>query len=164
MLTGQRLNLTILWIFAMLNLPRHMWPQEIIITTSFPMNAHGKVIKSELRKYGIRLKCVVSAGFLIYHPLNEPIRTVIQQMLEMVRHRGPDGIGIYSDENVALGNARLSIIDLDTGDQPISNENETLWIVLNGEIFNYIELRQDLERRGHRFKTKSDTETLLHAI
>ena len=90
-------------------------------------------------------------------------RTVIQQMLEMVRHRGPDGIGIYSDENVSLGNARLSIIDLDTGDQPISNENETLWIVLNGEIFNYIELRQDLERRGHQFKTKSDTETLLHA-
>ena len=84
-------------------------------------------------------------------------------MLEMVRHRGPDGIGIYSDENVSLGNARLSIIDLDTGDQPISNEDETLWIVLNGEIFNYIELRQDLERLGHHFRTKSDTETLLHA-
>jgi asparagine synthase (glutamine-hydrolysing) len=90
-------------------------------------------------------------------------KLVIQQMLEMIRHRGPDGSGIYSDENVAMGNARLSIIDLETGDQPISNEDETLWIVLNGEIYNYIELRQDLERRGHRFKTKSDTETLLHA-
>ena len=84
-------------------------------------------------------------------------------MLEMLRHRGPDGFGIDTDENIALGNARLSIIDLDTGDQPICNENETLWIILNGEIFNYIELRQELEKRGHRFKTKSDTETILHA-
>jgi asparagine synthase (glutamine-hydrolysing) len=88
---------------------------------------------------------------------------VIQQMLEMIRHRGPDGCGIYSDKDVSLGNARLSIIDLETGNQPISNEDETLWIVFNGEIFNYIELREELERRGHRFKTKSDTETLLHA-
>ena len=102
-------------------------------------------------------------GVLNLSPSKRTDRTVIQQMLEMIRHRGPDGIGIYSDEYIALGNARLSIIDLETGDQPISNEDETLWIVLNGEIFNYIELRQDLERRGHRFKTKSDTETLLHA-
>jgi asparagine synthase (glutamine-hydrolysing) len=101
-------------------------------------------------------------GVLNLSPYKRTDRSVIQQMLEMVRHRGPDGVGIYSDENIALGNARLSIIDLETGDQPISNENETLWIVLNGEIFNYIELRQDLERRGHIFKTKSDTETLLH--
>jgi asparagine synthase (glutamine-hydrolysing) len=90
-------------------------------------------------------------------------KVTIQQMLEMIRHRGPDGFGIYIDESVALGNARLSIIDLETGDQPISNENETLWIICNGEIFNYIELRNDLERRGHRFSTKSDIETLLHA-
>ena len=101
-------------------------------------------------------------GVLNLTPSTRTDRTVIQQMLAMVRHRGPDGFGIYTDENIALGNARLSIIDLDTGDQPISNENDTLWIILNGEIFNYIELRQDLERRGHRFKTKSDTETLLH--
>ncbi len=73
------------------------------------------------------------------------------------------GLGFTSDENMAMGNARLSIIDLVTGDQPITNENETLWIVLNGEIFNYIELRQDLEQRGHQFNTKSDTETILHA-
>jgi asparagine synthase (glutamine-hydrolysing) len=90
-------------------------------------------------------------------------KVTIQQMLEMMHHRGPDGFGIYSDESVALGNARLSIIDLETGDQPISNEDETLWIICNGEIFNYIELRNDLEKRGHRFSTKSDTETLLHA-
>ena len=102
-------------------------------------------------------------GVLNLTPSKRTDKTVIQQMLEMVRHRGPDGIGIYLDENISLGNTRLSIIDLDTGDQPISNENETLWIVLNGEIFNYVELRYDLERRGHRFKTKSDTETILHA-
>lgn len=101
-------------------------------------------------------------GVLNLSPSERTDRTVIQQMLEMVRHRGPDGFGIYIDENIALGNSRLSIIDLDTGDQPICNENETLWIVFNGEIFNYIELKQDLERRGHRFTTKSDTETLLH--
>ena len=101
-------------------------------------------------------------GVLNLSPSTRTDRTVIQQMLEMIRHRGPDGIGIYIDDSIALGNTRLSIIDLETGDQPISNEDETLWIVLNGEIFNYIELRQDLEKRGHRFKTKSDTETLLH--
>jgi len=102
-------------------------------------------------------------GVLNISPSERTDRTVIQQMLEMICHRGPDGIGLYSDEYIALGNSRLSIIDLETGDQPICNEDETLWIVLNGEIFNYIELRQDLERRGHHFTTKSDTETLLHA-
>ncbi|MBS4062760.1 MAG: asparagine synthase (glutamine-hydrolyzing) [Bacteroidetes bacterium] len=102
-------------------------------------------------------------GVLNVSPSHRIDRSVIQQMLEMIRHRGPDGCGIYSDKDVSLGNARLSIIDLETGNQPISNEDETLWIVFNGEIFNYIELREELERRGHRFKTKSDTETLLHA-
>ncbi len=102
-------------------------------------------------------------GILNLSPNRRTDRAVIQQMLEMIRHRGPDGFGIYTDENIALGNARLSIIDIESGDQPISNEDESLWIVLNGEIFNYIELRQDLERLGHHFTTKSDTETLLHA-
>lgn len=91
-----------------------------------------------------------------------PEKRVIHQMLEMLRHRGPDGFGIYSDPHAALGNARLSIIDLATGDQPIANEDETLWIVFNGEIFNYIELRASLEQRGHRFRTHSDTEVILH--
>jgi asparagine synthase (glutamine-hydrolysing) len=89
-------------------------------------------------------------------------KRVIHQMLEMLQHRGPDGFGIYSDAHAALGNARLSIIDLATGDQPIGNEDESLWIVFNGEIFNYIELRADLEKRGHIFRTKSDTEVILH--
>ncbi|GAB4486034.1 MAG: asparagine synthase (glutamine-hydrolyzing) [Anaerolineales bacterium] len=91
-----------------------------------------------------------------------PQKRIIHQMLEMLHHRGPDGFGIYSDAQAALGNARLSIIDLATGDQPIANEDETLWIVFNGEIFNYIELRADLEQRGHRFRTHSDTEVILH--
>lgn len=91
-----------------------------------------------------------------------PEKQVIHQMLEMLQHRGPDGFGIYSDPQAALGNARLSIIDLATGDQPIGNEDESLWIVFNGEIFNYIELRAELERRGHTFRTQSDTEVILH--
>ena len=83
-------------------------------------------------------------------------------MLGTIRHRGPDQFGIYLDEHVGLGNARLSIIDLSTGQQPIANEDETLWIVFNGEIFNYLELRLELESRGHRFSTTSDTEVILH--
>ena len=86
----------------------------------------------------------------------------MRQMLGMLRHRGPDEFGILLDGEVGLGNARLSIIDLSGGSQPISNEDETLWIVFNGEIFNYIELRADLEARGHRFATSSDTEVIVH--
>jgi len=86
----------------------------------------------------------------------------MRQMLGMLRHRGPDEFGILLDGEVGLGNARLSIIDLSGGSQPIANEDETLWIVFNGEIFNYIELRADLEARGHRFTTSSDTEVILH--
>ncbi len=92
-----------------------------------------------------------------------PIReSGISQMLAMLRHRGPDEFGIFLDENVGLGSARLSIIDLGGGQQPISNEDKTMWIVINGEIFNYIELRPMLEARGHRFTTATDTEVILH--
>src|SRR5436190_14670812 len=90
-------------------------------------------------------------------------RKHIRRMLAMIRHRGPDQFGIYQDSTATLGSARLSIIDLSTGQQPISNEDETLWIVFNGEIFNFVELRPDLEKRGHRFTTQTDTEVLLHA-
>lgn len=89
-------------------------------------------------------------------------RETILQMLEMIRHRGPDGFGIYRDANVGLGSARLSIIDIAGGDQPIGNETGSKWIVFNGEIFNYVELHPDLEARGHRFATRSDTEVILH--
>lgn len=86
----------------------------------------------------------------------------LRQMLGMIRHRGPDGFGIYLDDHAGLGSARLSIIDLIGGDQPISNEDGSMWIVFNGEIFNYVELRPPLEGRGHVFSTSSDTEVILH--
>jgi asparagine synthase (glutamine-hydrolysing) len=93
------------------------------------------------------------------HPIHE---SCLRQMLAMVRHRGPDEFGIYLDDRVGLGSARLSIIDLFGGQQPITNEDETLWIVFNGEIYNYIELRSELEKKGHLFRTNTDTETILH--
>jgi asparagine synthase (glutamine-hydrolysing) len=86
----------------------------------------------------------------------------MRQMLAQLRHRGPDEFGILLDGETGLGSARLSIIDLSGGSQPITNEDETLWIVFNGEIFNYIELRAELEAQGHRFRTSSDTEVILH--
>ena len=92
-------------------------------------------------------------------PVEEPI---LRSMLGTIRHRGPDQFGIYLDEHVGLGNARLSIIDLRTGQQPISNEDGTVWIVFNGEIYNFQELREDLLSKGHKFRTKSDTETIIH--
>jgi asparagine synthase (glutamine-hydrolysing) len=93
-----------------------------------------------------------------------PIRQEeLRRMLAAIRHRGPDEFGLYLDRRVGLGSARLSIIDLSTGQQPISTQDENLWIVFNGEIFNYLELRKELEVLGHRFRTQSDTEVLLHA-
>jgi asparagine synthase (glutamine-hydrolysing) len=89
--------------------------------------------------------------------------TSIRQMLGMIRHRGPDQFGVYLDRAMGMGNARLSIIDLSSGQQPISNEDGTLWVVFNGEIFNHPELREELERLGHRYSTNCDTETVLHA-
>jgi len=87
---------------------------------------------------------------------------LLEHMLQILRHRGPDEAGLYVDEQAGMGCARLSILDLDTGQQPIANEDETLWIVLNGEIYNYLELRAPLERAGHRFSTRTDTEVILH--
>ena len=86
----------------------------------------------------------------------------IQMMTNTLYHRGPDDEGIFIDNAIGLGFRRLSIIDLSTGHQPLSNENETVWIVFNGEIYNYIELRNDLKLKGHIFRTKTDTETIVH--
>lgn len=80
----------------------------------------------------------------------------------MIRHRGPDAAGIHVDGEAGIAHARLSIIDLEGGSQPMCNEDSTLWITFNGEIFNYIELQEELLRAGHRFNTRSDTEVLLH--
>jgi asparagine synthase (glutamine-hydrolysing) len=87
---------------------------------------------------------------------------VLRAMLHKIRHRGPDDAGLRLLQSAALGHARLSIIDLAGGAQPMHNEDGSLWIVFNGEIFNYIELRADLLARGHTFLTRSDTEVILH--
>jgi asparagine synthase (glutamine-hydrolysing) len=83
-------------------------------------------------------------------------------MIESLHHRGPDGYGYYEDGQVALAHARLSIIDLESGGQPIHNEDKSIWVVFNGEIFNYLELRSELEAAGHTFYTHSDTEVIVH--
>ncbi len=84
-------------------------------------------------------------------------------MVNAIRHRGPDEFGAYFDDRCALGQARLSIIDLEGGSQPLCNEDGSIWISYNGEIFNYIELRRELIRAGHKFRTRSDTEVIVHA-
>ena len=84
------------------------------------------------------------------------------RMIKAVHHRGPEGAGVYVDDRIGLGHARLSIIDIPGGAQPIHNEDETIWIVFNGEIYNYVELREGLQKRGHRFYTASDTEVIIH--
>jgi len=88
---------------------------------------------------------------------------ILKSMLARIQYRGPDESGIYFDKTLAFGSVRLSIIDISTGQQPLSTPDENLWIVLNGEIFNYIELKKDLVSAGHNFHTESDTEVLLHA-
>ena len=102
------------------------------------------------------------AGYLNLQGGEPPSEPLLRQMLGMIRHRGPDEFGIYLDDHVGLGNARLSIVDLAGGQQPISNETGDLWIVYNGEVFNYPELRADLEARGHIFSTHTDTEVIVH--
>jgi asparagine synthase (glutamine-hydrolysing) len=89
-------------------------------------------------------------------------RNIIEKMNESIFHRGPDEGSIHIDENFGFGHRRLSIIDLNTGKQPISNEDEKIWIIFNGEIYNFQDLRNDLRKKGHIFKTKSDTEVILH--
>ena len=89
-------------------------------------------------------------------------KQIIKKMADRIAHRGPDGEGYYVDDNIALGHRRLSIIDLSTGDQPIYNEDKTKVIVFNGEIYNYIELRNELKKKNHKFTTNGDTEVLIH--
>lgn len=102
------------------------------------------------------------AGFAGPDVRPDEVRAPLERMIHALAHRGPDGYGWHLDDGVALAHARLSIIDLATGDQPIRNEEGTVWTVLNGEIFNYVELRRELEAQGHRFYTQSDTEVIVH--
>ncbi len=102
-------------------------------------------------------------GIAGYFDKTEKAKTVVlNRMLTRINHRGPDECGIYINDNIGFGSVRLSIIDIAGGHQPMPNEDLTLWIVFNGEIFNYIELRQELEEKGHKFRTQSDTEVIVH--
>src|SRR5436309_6425755 len=93
----------------------------------------------------------------------EPVeRETIVRMARSIAHRGPDDEGYFIDGSLGLGFRRLSIIDLAGGHQPMSDAEETVWVILNGEIYNFKELRGELEGRGHRFRTRSDTEVIVH--
>ena len=108
-------------------------------------------------------------GFLTSNIVDIPDREVLRAMREILSHRGPDDRGEYIrplDEKgpfVFFGHRRLSIIDLTTGHQPLANEDETVWVIFNGEIYNFNELREELKGRGHQFRTRSDTEVIVHS-
>ncbi len=91
-------------------------------------------------------------------------KEIIESMSKRIEHRGPDGEGYFFEGDVALAHRRLSIIDLSTGNQPMFNEDDSIVTVYNGEIYNYVELRDELTKAGHKFKTKSDTEVLVHGF
>lgn len=88
---------------------------------------------------------------------------LLKNMTDIIRHRGPDGEGFYVNGNIGLGHRRLSIIDLVTGDQPMFSDDRKIALVFNGEIYNYIELRADLQKLGHEFRTTSDTEVVIRS-
>jgi asparagine synthase (glutamine-hydrolysing) len=93
----------------------------------------------------------------------EPVEAArLAHMRDTLRHRGPDGEGLLADGPVGLAHRRLAIVDVGGGHQPMANEDGTVWIVFNGEIYNHAALRPGLEARGHRYRTRSDTETILH--
>ena len=102
------------------------------------------------------------AGKLVFDPAAEMSENDIRRMLAPLLHRGPDGNGVHLDRNAGLGHCRLSIIDLAGGSQPMANEDETIWIVFNGEIYNFQSLRRDLLARGHLFRSRTDTEVIIH--
>lgn len=99
---------------------------------------------------------------ILYFDQRVPAIELLEQMTEPIYHRGPDDSGYLIDRGVGLGFRRLSIIDISEGHQPLTNEDETVWVVLNGEIYNYKRLREMLVQQGHRFRTQSDTEVIVH--
>ena len=106
--------------------------------------------------------CAIT-GKLNFNPDKKVSAFLIQEMNKTLTHRGPDSEGIYVKDNVGLGHRRLKIIDLSrTANQPMPNENRNCWIVYNGEIYNFQDLRNDLVKRGHHFISRSDTEVILH--
>lgn len=102
------------------------------------------------------------AGYFALKNSDKPEQNILEKLIVPLQHRGPDGYGFFRGKNSGLAHARLSIIDLSAGWQPLTNEDQSLWVVFNGEIFNYIELRQELIQQGHTFTTQSDTEIIVH--
>jgi len=102
------------------------------------------------------------AGILANSGISELEKARLKQMADVLAHRGPDGEGFYFDRSIGLAHRRLSIIDLEGGKQPLSNEDGTVWVTFNGEIYNYLELREQLIHKGHKFVTSSDTEVIVH--
>ena len=101
-------------------------------------------------------------GIVGFFSNEENKANIIEKMVNRIAHRGPDGQGYYIDENIALGHCRLSIIDLNNGNQPMISKNKNLIVIFNGEIYNYVELQEELKKMGHEFATNSDTEILIH--
>src|SRR5437016_910878 len=103
------------------------------------------------------------AGIIRWMSSSSPCDLEIERMTKAIAHRGPDGVGFLRREAVALGHRRLAIIDPELGQQPMGNADETVWITYNGEMYNYLELKDELRKKGHRFVTNSDTEVVIHA-
>ncbi len=148
------------------SIARHLWEAAAATGT-----AAGRAHKTEIGLSKRRLNAWENLFSLfmcgiagIFNRSGRPVNpAVLRDMAEIQKHRGPDDDGFYVNGNVGLGQRRLSIIDLSGGKQPIHNEGKDVWVVFNGEIFNYPELRAELEKKGHRFYTHTDTETIVHA-
>src|SRR5262245_4176206 len=103
------------------------------------------------------------AGFASVDGLDDSATSRALRMRDVITHRGPDEAGLHVDGFAALAHRRLSIVDLSTGQQPTCNEDGSVWIIFNGEIYNHAEIRKELEAHGHVYRTKSDTETIVHS-
>jgi asparagine synthase (glutamine-hydrolysing) len=102
---------------------------------------------------------------IVNKDVDRPVeRDLVVRMSDALTHRGPDAFGYYFKHNLGFGHRRLSIVDLSLGQQPLGNEDRTIWISYNGEIYNHLDLRRDLEAKGHAYRTNSDTETILHCL
>src|SRR3954453_11815238 len=103
------------------------------------------------------------AGIVAVDGLDQHAQSRALRMRDVITHRGPDEAGLHCDTHAALAHRRLSIVDLSSGQQPLSNEDGSIWVIFNGEIYNHGEVRKELEAHGHAYRTKSDTETIVHA-
>ena len=103
------------------------------------------------------------AGIVSVEGLDQHAASRALRMRDVMTHRGPDEAGLHCDTHAALAHRRLTIVDLSSGQQPLSNEDASVWVIFNGEIYNHAEVRRDLEAHGHVYRTRSDTETIVHA-